>query len=215
MAPGMSSGGALEPGPSGIRLGGGVNPDQALLWNAGTCRSDVKGEAQAGDPREGKSTDAGHRDGAVRSRDEGSVMELDRRGCGIPPRTGGQPVMGGAPWPRQSCWTTKPTAGYWEPDEPRGSRPVLRERGGETPPRHSPLWIGCNRCIAAPGFRWPPTRCPRSGLLPSRHHVRFSIGGSTLIRRVLENVPHGLAGPNLLSSRGQLASFLQPTTYFR
>jgi hypothetical protein len=30
------------------------------------------------------------------------------------------------------------TAGYWEPDEPRGSRPVLRERGGETPPRHSP-----------------------------------------------------------------------------
>jgi non-ribosomal peptide synthetase component F len=31
-----------------------------------------------------------------------------------------------------------PTAGYWEPDESRGSRPVLRERGGETPPRHSP-----------------------------------------------------------------------------
>ena len=31
-----------------------------------------------------------------------------------------------------------PTAGYREPDEPRGSRPVLRERGGETPPRHSP-----------------------------------------------------------------------------
>jgi hypothetical protein len=138
VAPGTSSGGALEPGPSGIRLGGGVNPDQALLWNAGTCRSDVKGEAQAGDPREGESTDAGHRDGAVRSRDEGSVMELDRRGCGIPPRTGGQPVTGGATWPRQSCWTTKPTAGYWEPDEPRGSRPVLRERGGETPPRHSP-----------------------------------------------------------------------------
>ena len=31
-----------------------------------------------------------------------------------------------------------PTAGYREPDELRGSRPVLRERGGETPPRHSP-----------------------------------------------------------------------------
>src|ERR1039458_2772025 len=30
-----------------------------------------------------------------------------------------------------------PTAGYWEPDELRGSRPDLRERGGETPPRHS------------------------------------------------------------------------------
>jgi hypothetical protein len=96
VAPGTSSGGALEPGPSGIRLGGGVNLDQALLWNAGTCRSDVKGEAQVGDPREGKSTDARHRDGAVRSREEGSVMELDRRGCGIPPRAGGQPVTGGA-----------------------------------------------------------------------------------------------------------------------
>ena len=155
MAPGMSLGGALEPGPSGIRLGGGVNPDQALLWNAGTCRSDVKGEAQVGNPREGKSTDAGHRDGAVRSRDEGSVMELDRRGCGIPPRTGGQPGTGGATWPRQSCWTTKPTAGYWEPDEPRGSRPVLRERGGETPPRHSPEIAG--------SYRGPSTRSARSG----------------------------------------------------
>jgi hypothetical protein len=27
-----------------------------------------------------ESTDAGHRDGAARSREEGSVMELDRRG---------------------------------------------------------------------------------------------------------------------------------------
>jgi len=41
VAPGTSLGGALKPGPSGIRLGGGVNPDQALLRNAGTCRSNV------------------------------------------------------------------------------------------------------------------------------------------------------------------------------
>ena len=86
VASGRSSGGALEPGPSGTRLGGGVNPDQALLWNAGTCRPDAKGEAQAGGPRKSPSTDAGHRDGAVRSRDEGSVMELDRRDCGVLPR---------------------------------------------------------------------------------------------------------------------------------
>ena len=86
MAPGMSLGGALKPGPSGARLGGGVNPDQALLWNAGTCRPDAKGEAQAGGPHKSPSTDAGHRDGAVRSRDEGSVMELDRRDCGVLPR---------------------------------------------------------------------------------------------------------------------------------
>src|SRR5208337_2502534 len=30
------------------------------------------------------------------------------------------------------------TAEQWEPDDARVSRPVLRERGGETPPRHSP-----------------------------------------------------------------------------
>jgi len=34
-----------------------------------------------GGPHKGKSTDAGHRGGAVRSRVEGSVMELDRRDC--------------------------------------------------------------------------------------------------------------------------------------
>src|ERR1700730_18678772 len=81
VAPGMSSGGALESGPSGIRLGGGVNPDQALLWNAGTCRSDDKGDIQVRGPHEGESTEAGHRGGATRSREESSVIELDRRGC--------------------------------------------------------------------------------------------------------------------------------------
>ena len=30
------------------------------------------------------------------------------------------------------------TAEQWEPDDARVSRPLLRERGGETPPRHSP-----------------------------------------------------------------------------
>ena len=84
-SPGMSSGGALESGPSDVRLGGGVNPDQALLRNVGTCRPDVKGEARAGGPREGQSTDAGHRGGAARRRDEGPVMGLDQRGCGVLP----------------------------------------------------------------------------------------------------------------------------------
>ena len=46
MASGISLSGALKPGPSDTRLGGGVNPDQALLRNAGTCRPDVKGEAR-------------------------------------------------------------------------------------------------------------------------------------------------------------------------
>jgi hypothetical protein len=86
VAPGTSAGGALETGRRGIRLGGGVNWDQALLWKAGTGRPDGKGDVQAGDPRQGQSTEAGHRGGAVRSRDEGSVMGLDRRGCGMQPK---------------------------------------------------------------------------------------------------------------------------------
>ncbi len=53
---------------------------QALVRNVGTCRPDAKGEAQADSLREGRSTDAGHRGGVVRSRNEGPVMGLDRRG---------------------------------------------------------------------------------------------------------------------------------------
>ena len=67
--------------PGGIRHEGGVTLSQALARNVGTCRPDAKGEAQVGCPHESKSTDAGHRGGAARSRVEGSVMELDRRGC--------------------------------------------------------------------------------------------------------------------------------------
>jgi hypothetical protein len=48
--------------------------------------SDAKGEIASGSNREDQSTDAGHRDGAVRSRDEGPVMGLDRRGCVVQPR---------------------------------------------------------------------------------------------------------------------------------
>ena len=52
---------------------------QALVRNVGTCRPDAKGETQANGLREGESTDAGHRGGVARSRDEGPVMRLDRR----------------------------------------------------------------------------------------------------------------------------------------
>ena len=55
-----------------------MNTIQALIRNMRTCRSDVKGEAQAETPR-GESTDAGHRDGWVRSSVEVSVMEMERR----------------------------------------------------------------------------------------------------------------------------------------
>ena len=68
-------------GPDGIRHEGGVTLGLARARNVGTCRPDAKGDAQMGCPHESKSTDAGHRDGAARSREEGSVMGLDRRGC--------------------------------------------------------------------------------------------------------------------------------------
>ena len=67
--------------PSGVRHRSGVTLIQALVRNVGTCRPDDKGETQVRGPHEGESTDAGHRGGAVRSREEGSVMELDRRDC--------------------------------------------------------------------------------------------------------------------------------------
>ena len=70
-------------GPTGVRHEGGVTLRQAPIRNTGTCRPDVKGETQAVSHREGLSTDAGHRGGGARSREEGPVTGLDRRGAVI------------------------------------------------------------------------------------------------------------------------------------
>ena len=78
-------------GPIGIRHKGGVTLIQALVRNLGTCRPDAKGEIQADGLREGESTDAGHRGGGVRSRVEGLVMRLDRRGAIVWPYCAGNP----------------------------------------------------------------------------------------------------------------------------
>ncbi len=69
--------------PTGVRHEGGVTLRQASIRNTGTCRSDAKGETQVVSHREGLSTDAGHRGGDVRSRAEGPVTGLDRRGVVI------------------------------------------------------------------------------------------------------------------------------------
>src|SRR6202161_3050629 len=66
--------------PTGVRHEGGVTLRRASIRNTGTCRSDVKGEIQAVHHRKDESTDAEPRDGDARSRDEGPVMGLDRRG---------------------------------------------------------------------------------------------------------------------------------------
>jgi len=75
------SGGCPDCGPDGIRHEGGMTLNWALAGNVGTCRPDAKGEVQMGGPHEDKSTEAGHRGGATRSRVEGSVTGPDRRGC--------------------------------------------------------------------------------------------------------------------------------------
>ena len=74
------SGGLPVYSSTGVRHEGGVILIQAWVRNVGTCRSDAKGEAQAGSPRKPPSTEAGHRDGVAHSREEGSVMGPDRRG---------------------------------------------------------------------------------------------------------------------------------------
>src|SRR3954447_12357945 len=60
------------------------------------------------------------------------------------------------------------TAGRWEPYEPRGSRTVLGERGGETPPRHSTALVPPGRDLRpARGRARPldPVRLGGAGLL--------------------------------------------------
>ena len=69
--------------PIGVRHEGGVTLRQASMRNTGTCRPDAKGATQAAGSRKGLSTEAGHRGGDVRSREEGPVMGLDRRGVVI------------------------------------------------------------------------------------------------------------------------------------
>ena len=82
------SGGCPGFGPDGIRHEGGVTLSQAFARNVGTWSPDAKGEVQAGGPREDQSTDAGHRGGVTRIRDEGPVIGLDRRGCVVQLLTG-------------------------------------------------------------------------------------------------------------------------------
>ena len=93
----------------------------ASIRNVRTCRSDVKGAGQAGGPR--KSTEAEHRGGVARSSEEGSVMELERRGSLVRWEGDGQPDTG----KNQRDLTTGSMfcPGREEPYETRVSRTVL------------------------------------------------------------------------------------------
>ena len=86
-----AGGGGPVYGSTGVRHEGGVTLGQASVRNTGTCRSDAKGEIQAASRRKDQSTDAEHGGGSARSRDEGAVMALDRRGVVIRPYAADNP----------------------------------------------------------------------------------------------------------------------------
>ena len=67
---------------------------KAVVRNVGTCRFDVKRGIQVEVPQE-KSIDAGHRGGVVRSSEETSVMEAERRDHFVQLYEVKQPEMGG------------------------------------------------------------------------------------------------------------------------
>ena len=62
---------------------GGVNLNQASVWNGRTCRPVAKGEGQVVNPMRSRVPITGHRDRTARSREEDSVTESDRRGRGV------------------------------------------------------------------------------------------------------------------------------------
>ena len=64
----------------GVPHRGGVNLDQVLVGNVGTCRPDAKGETQVGSTHKSESTDAGHGGGPTRTSVEVPVMGMERRG---------------------------------------------------------------------------------------------------------------------------------------
>lgn len=69
---------------------GGVSVEQACIRNLGTCRSDVKDDANQAAP-ERLSFDAGHRGGSTRSSDEAPVMGSGAKGLSYSAIDDGQP----------------------------------------------------------------------------------------------------------------------------
>ena len=71
-----------------------MNVAQAPIWNMRTYDSDEKGNRQAAGSCERDSTDAEYRGGTIRSSEELSVMERERRDCIIQFYENSQPEHG-------------------------------------------------------------------------------------------------------------------------
>ncbi len=83
---------------------------------------DAKGKGASGDHREAESTDAPERGGLPRSSDEGSVMELERRGRAIAVELGPTGYAGRSPFVQRKAAAF---VRWHEPDDARVSCPVL------------------------------------------------------------------------------------------
>src|SRR5262249_36787738 len=118
--------------------------------------------------RQVQSTEAGHRGGAVRSRDEGSVMELDRRGCIVQPRPRANrqreepedeatPFLAAMPWKRLnigSRMNREVHVRFWERPEVRllrATRQTRRFRRRQTSVGSS---YECRRADAPRSCQW-------------------------------------------------------------
>ena len=73
-------GGSTADCPTGIRHEGGVTWRPGFIEERGNLSPRCQGRNASGGNRKRERTDAGHRGGVTRSRVEGSVMGLDRRG---------------------------------------------------------------------------------------------------------------------------------------
>src|ERR1700751_4777333 len=80
------------------------------------------------------------------------------------------------------------TAEQWEPDDARVSRTVLRERGGETPPRHSPGGLALGKAnVLVARCRWRRRGSRHSRSAPARQGCgtctfAFPLSGTNISR---------------------------------
>ena len=109
--------------------------------------SRCEGRSSSGGHHENQSTDAGHGGRSVRSRAEGSVMGLDRRGAGGSAWTLSGPTLRRMSPGIEQGRRDVSAAERWEPYEARVSRTVLRGPGGEVPPGYS-LYFVSAWCIS-------------------------------------------------------------------
>src|ERR1700730_17242543 len=157
---------------------------------------DAKGEITSGSNREDQSTNAEHRGGAARSRDEGSVMELDRRGCVVQRRPGAtrkreEPVGEAKPYniPKRVVWKA-----FKRVKANQGAAGVDKQSIAEFEADLSNnLYKSCNR-MCARGYFPPPVRRVE---IPKADGGMRPLGIPTVADRIAQEVARRYLEPRL------------------